>query len=77
MHNLTKSWQCYNHFNVTITIVPVTSHKRQTMVCETAGLFSGRAILEIIAREGHIKYNIVLCFQPIKTFDFTQTCNKL
>ena len=39
-------------------------------------MFFGRAILEIIAREGHTKHVIALCFQPNKTLDFTQTCNK-
>ena len=76
-HNLTKQWQCNNYFNVTITIVLVTSQKRRRVVSEIAGVFSGRAILEIIAREGHTKHVIALCFQPIKTLDFTQTCNKI
>ena len=74
-HNLTKQWQCNNYFNATITIVLVTSQKRHRVVNEIPGVFSGRAILEIIAREGHTKHVIALCFQPIKTFDFTQTCN--
>ena len=76
-HNLTKQWQCINYFNVTITIVLVTSQKRHRVVSETAGVFSRRAILEIIAQEGHTKHVIALCFQPIKTLDFTQTCNKV
>ena len=75
-HNLTKQWRCNNCFNVTITIVLVTSQKRHRLVSEIAGVFSGRAILEIIARDGHTKHVIGLCFQPIKTLDFTQTCNK-
>ena len=57
-------------------IVLVTSQKRHRVVSEIAGIFSGRAILEIIAREGHTKHVIALCFQPIKTLDLTQTCNK-
>ena len=74
-HNLTKQWRCNNYFNVTITIVLVTSQKRHGLVSEIAGVFSGRAILEIIAREGHTKHVIALCFQPIKTLDFTSACN--
>ena len=76
-HNLTKQWQCNNYFNVPITVILVTSQKRHRVVSEIAGVFSGRAILEIIAREGNAKHVIALCFQPIKTLDFTQICNKL
>ena len=71
-----KQWRCYNYFNVTITIALVKAQKRHRLVSEIASVFSGRAILEIIAREVHTKHVIALCFQPIKTLDFTQTCNK-
>ena len=52
---------------------PSNATETTQVVSEIAGAFSGRA--EIIARKGHIKYNIALCFQPINTFDFTQTCD--
>ena len=55
---------------LTITIVLATPKKLYRVVSEIAGVFFGRAISESIAREGHITYNVALCFQPIKTLDF-------
>ena len=48
------------------------SQKLHWMISETAGIFVGREISEIIAREGHIKRKLALCFQPIRTLGITK-----